>query len=214
MYTKKNTTIIITTLISLFANQALALDINQLKIGFGVGAKSQKLKPGPCDNLISSTFSSSSCTSKNDGNSYKLIVNYELTPRVAIEGSYVNLEKTEISQTILDQGKSKNTNGNIKTSGITLEAMAIYPLNDYLNIFGKLGFIVANTTTSSALTDTDRNISTSSATPAFGIGGKTNFGKNIDVRLEWERFRNIADKQKLQEGYIDLASISVLYSFK
>ena len=47
----------------------------------------------------------------------------------------------------------------------------------------------------------------------FGLGASADIAKNFAVRVEWERFLNVGDKDTTGQSDIDLVSASLVFRF-
>jgi OOP family OmpA-OmpF porin len=199
--------------LAIFAHDAMSSEANTWMVGASIGGSGYDFNTDSCKDVMGNVGLSHSCTAESRDSSYKLNVGYQFSQNFAIEGSYVNLGKLEIHGTSSNPANPA-MDGNVKSSGVSLDAIGSYAFGDRWAVFGKFGLFIANTTASAALTNAGRSVTSSSATSTYGLGGQLNVARNIGLRLEWERYTNIGDKQKTLTEDVDLTSLGIVYYFK
>ena len=121
----------------------------------------------------------------------KLFGGYQLTPNFAVEGGYTDL------------GKFNSSAGQLKGSGVYLDAVGTLPLSGPWSATGRVG--VFNGKATSSLTGSDRG-----TTAKVGAGLQYAIDKNLSLQGDWERYRLDAGATKANT---DLYSVGVKYSF-
>ena len=121
----------------------------------------------------------------------KLFGGYQLTPNFAFEGGYTDL------------GKFKSSAGQLKASGVYLDAVGILPLSGPWSATGRVG--VFSGKAENSLVGSDRGTSAK-----LGAGLQYAIDKNLSVQGDWERYRLDAGGTKANT---DLYSVGVKYSF-
>jgi OOP family OmpA-OmpF porin len=92
-------------------------------------------------------------------------------------------------------------------------------VSDTLGVFGKLGaFNWELDYTCGKVSGTGGACTTPSASPSgtdlvYGIGMKYDFTKQTGLRVEWEQYKNIGDKNVTGEGDVDLISVGIQFKF-
>ncbi len=153
----------------------------------------------------------SSSEDKHD-TGYKLFGGYQLHRNFAIEGGYFDLGKLNYGVTTFPAGSFA---GETKVRGLNLDLVGIVPIGDRFSVFGRVGAAYAQTRSSFARTGNialgnfdSRNNDTN---VKFGLGAEYAFTPALSIRGEIERYR-INDPAR-NKGYIDMASVGLIYRF-
>jgi OmpA-OmpF porin, OOP family len=197
----------------------LAAQENRLYVGGSIGQSRVKVDTGGLsDDLRAVGLGNSGVSSDNSDTGWKAFVGYRFTPNVAIEGGYVELGKIAATTTITSVNGVAVTPTNLKidmkaTEGFHVAGVFGFPLGSQFSAFGKLGgyFMKTKISVSAAgvsAGDTDHNTGL-----LFGLGAGFDFSRNLGLRAEWERFKDVGDKDKTFEGDVDLLSIGLVYRF-
>jgi len=134
-------------------------------------------------------------------------------PGTSIEGGWADLGKFRYNATFTGGSAAAE----VKVSGFNIAAIGVAPLNDSVSLFAKLGTINAKVKANVSAIDpggaasgneSDRNWNLN-----YGLGLMYNFTHNLAIRLEWDRFDKVGDKEKTGEGDVVLYSIGLKYSF-
>ncbi len=130
--------------------------------------------------------------------SWKLFAGIRMNDNVLLEGGYTNLGEQQ----------AQDANGNVtqKLSALTASALATYPLNDQIELFGKAG--VARWT--DKYTDSNDSTKNKGTNVLVGAGANYDLGDNMGVRTEWERFKGVGTNTN--KGDIDLLSVGLTFS--
>jgi OOP family OmpA-OmpF porin len=121
----------------------------------------------------------------------KLFGGYQLTPNFALEGGYVDL------------GKFQSAAGQLKGSGVYLDAVGSVPISGPWAAYGKVG--VFNGRAENSLVGSDRGTN-----GKVGAGLQYTIDRNLSVQGEWERYRFDTSGARANT---DLYSVGVKYSF-
>jgi OOP family OmpA-OmpF porin len=175
------------------------------------------------------TFSSTETSTKRGA---KLQVGYQIDPNFAIEGGYVDLGKSTYSASHgvttstptyswWPKGPQTKTTAKgsssreAKLTGWNVAALGIYPIDDRMSVFGKLGMIRAQvkTTDAGAGFNTGGSLSETKWRPTYGVGGNYSFNQNIGVRAELERFSKLGDASTTGSADVNLFSLGVVGRF-
>ncbi len=158
-------------------------------------------------------------------NGFKLQLGYEFTPNFAIEGGYVHLGKATYDATYISTpygslfglplpgtGTRRNVTRTLEFSGWNVAGLGIYPINNSLSVFAKLGVINAKTQYSAS----DIGGSTATKFKAnYGFGATYVPPKlpKLGVRAEYERFVRLGDSQTSGISDVSLMSVGVTSKF-
>jgi OmpA-OmpF porin, OOP family len=121
----------------------------------------------------------------------KLYGGYGITPNVAVETGYARI------------GKFKSAAGDVKASGLFVDAVGILPLGNGFSALGRAGLF--NGKLDSSLAGSDRGTSLK-----IGAGVQYDLATNVGLRGEWERYRFDALNTKTNA---DVYSLGVNYRF-
>lgn len=165
-------------------------------VGTGVGSAS---------NTMSGINWGSGVSEKTNATGFKMYGGYQFNPYLAVELQYVDFGEYKA-----DQG---SYHGTVKTSGLGMSAVGLWPLSDQFSLFGKLGAI-------SKMRDYKeddrayRNEGKSTKVAALlGVGAEYRFTTGLSLRAEYEH----AGKTGLGDDDAKLAnkllSVGVRYQF-
>lgn len=153
--------------VSGLAGSALAANPNTGYAGLGFGIT--KLD----DDVLSTNV-------KDDDSGWKLFGGYQLYDNLAVEGAWVTL------------GEHKALTAQVKTTGFVAEAVGTIPVQDYLDIFGKLGGFFWTSEMVNTLR-TPSSVDDDGVDLTLGLGAKWLLPKdmvqNVAIRGEWEYFK-------------------------
>jgi OOP family OmpA-OmpF porin len=155
-------------------------------------------------------LTTTSITSDNRDNGYKLFAGYQFNRNFALEGGYSDLGNFGYRAATVPTG---TLSGNIKLRGLNLDAVGILPITPKFSIFGRFGLNYAETRDSFSGTGlvsvSDPSPSTHDTNYKFGLGLQYAFSESLAMRAEVERYRiNDAVGGK---GDMDLASVGLVY---
>lgn len=171
-------------------------------------------------------------TQTSSNAAWKLQLGYALTPRLAIEGGYVDLGKTTYNSTynwyhsfvlplpfIVIGGQSEAIRGSStrvsRITGWNVAGVGTYHLNDKLAAFGKLGVIRAS------IRSRDSGggfFAVGSASdyqwrPTYGVGASYKYNQTFGVRAEIESFSKLGDAQTTGSTDVNLMTVGLTAKF-
>lgn len=189
----------------------------------GASFGSTKVKDGgACSTAGLVLKSGYSCSSDNKDTGWKLFGGYELNKNLAFEFSYIDFGKFTASA----NGTGKNTStsatasSNFKAKGwISFDAVGMLPLTKDFGLIGRIGINRWRVDTSASASDGSNSGRRKDTKQGFafdniGVGLKYGFNENMDLRLEWERFKDVGNTLLTGSGDIDLLSLGLVYKFK
>lgn len=133
---------------------------------------------------------------------FKLLGGYQITPNVAVEGSYGSLGKITF----------RGSDLSIKTDGFTVAVLGMFPVSKEVDLFGKLGMYASKTKVNITIPRVIEAATYHSNGLLAGFGAQYKFTANLIGRVEYERLARavrVADSR----GDINLLTASVLYQF-
>jgi OmpA-OmpF porin, OOP family len=180
------------------------------------GSAETKNTPAKIENDLAAAGATNIRSSSNDSNNgYKFQLGYKFSPYFALEGGYVNLGDYAFDAAF-DSGTLKY---DASIRGLNVSGVGMLPLGEQLALFGKLGiigakvdavWIASDTLTSTSTRDTE---SKTEADLSYGLGIAYNFANDLSLRLEWEKFAKLGDKNTTGESDVNLVSLGLALNF-
>lgn len=155
----------------------------------------------------------------SDG-AYGVYVGYRWNSYVATELGYVNLGEGLFEAELSDPALVAEPtvfSARLRTTGITAAMLGIFPVAGMFDLHGRAGIYYADTRYRERqdFTDSDTFLSAESKANSFdafaGIGAAWNFDDNYSLRVEYQKFLNVGDKDDTGEVDVDLLTIGVLF---
>src|SRR5437667_38091 len=148
----------------------------------------------------------------------KLFGGYRFHPNFSVEGGYAELGEFSASGTVTTFNFAPivplPTKVTIKVGqGLHLAVVGNLPLAGGFSVFGRLGGY--NLRTEMKVTVSSLTASESARNSGFllGAGLGYEFDRNVGIRLEWEQFDKVGDKDKTGQGDVGLLSVGLVYRF-
>lgn len=145
----------------------------------------------------------------DNGTGGKAYGGYQFNPNFALEGSYVHLGKFSVDGTI----PGGTEHAEVRPDAWCAAAVGILPLPQSFSLLGKVGGCRwddhSNTVETIAGIPTPEIPASTGNSLMYGLGAKYDYTKNIGVRLEWERYKNVVH----ESSDVNLTSVSLQYSF-
>jgi OOP family OmpA-OmpF porin len=181
--------------------------------GANVGQSRAKIDdPRIIGGLLNDGFTTTSIYDVNRDTGYKLFGGYQFNPNFALEGGYYDLGKFGFNANTLPAGA---LNGNIRVTGLNLDAVGLFPFTEKFSAFGRVGLNYADAKDSfsgSGLVNvTNPDPSKRSLNYKFGAGLQYAFTEKLAMRVEAERYR--IDDAVGNKGDVDLVSVGLIYRF-
>lgn len=183
--------------------------------GVNVGASSSKIDDARITSGLQGLgYGSISISNDERDTGYKIFGAYKFNKNFALEGGYFDLGKFGFTATTATPGPG-TLNGNIKISGLNLDAVGILPINEKFSVFGRVGLNHAESKDSFSGTGVvavlNPNPSKRDTNYKLGLGLQYNFTESLGMRAEAERYR--IDDAIGNKGDIDLVSVGLVYRF-
>jgi OOP family OmpA-OmpF porin len=160
---------------------------------------------------------------------FSFFVGYRFMPYLAVEAAWLDLGEAKYNsfgEVTADDGTEvlvadAETALNWNSSGPVLSALAIWPISEQWEVFGRLGAYFADTEIDFTLTIPDptepfaASASESESTTEFiwGLGVDFIFLDNFAARLEYQMIPDLGDKNTTGEADADLINLGLLYKF-
>lgn len=132
---------------------------------------------------------------------FKLGGGYMFHKNVGVEAAYVDLGKATATL------GAQSAEG--KASGEVVSAVLNLPIGDRFAVLGRLGFINATVKVSGGGTSE----SSTDMKMAWGIGGAFFITQQLGIRLNYDSYNKLGDKDKTGESTVDMISLGVMYKF-
>jgi OOP family OmpA-OmpF porin len=158
------------------------------------GSVGQAKERNACVNTIS-------CSDTDTG--LKVFAGYQFNRNLALEGGYIDFGKASLT--------FPGANLTIKAKAYTLAAVGMIPLANGFALFGKAG--AYRTELKAAGTAVPAPFTVRNSGLTYGIGGQWNVAKNLDLRLEYERFKDVGEKATIGQNNVDLFTAGLSYKF-
>jgi OOP family OmpA-OmpF porin len=189
-------------------------------IGGSIGRSQVKIDTGALANETTAAgLSNTGYSANNSDTGWKLFAGYKFHPNFAVEGGYVDLGKFSANTNITAVNGTPvvptSLTFTIKASeGFFVSGLGVWPVNNQFSVFGKLGGYNMKTEVTASILGINISNTARNNGWLFGLGGQFDFTKNVGLRLEWERFNKVGDKDKTAQGDVDLLSLGLVYRFQ
>jgi OmpA-OmpF porin, OOP family len=132
---------------------------------------------------------------------FKVGGGYMFHKNVGVEAAYVDLGKATATL------GSQSAEG--KASGEVIAAVLSLPVGDRFAVLARLGFINATVkVTSPGASDSSTDVKAT-----WGIGGAFFITQQLGIRLNYDSYNKLGDKNKTGESTVDMISLGVMYKF-
>jgi OOP family OmpA-OmpF porin len=172
---------------------------------------------------INSLGSPSSTSSNEIDTGLKLFGGFQFNKNWAVEVAYIDLGKFTANNT----DSTGTLNLDFKIKGWNVAGVGTLPVSESFAVFGKLGVLNWNldykcaTASGTAVCNAPTNRSASGTDLSYGVGLDYALTKQVGLRLEWERFKDVGDPNntrgtdngKTGQSDADLLSVGVKYNF-
>src|SRR5688572_2849140 len=149
------------------------------------------------DNDFCDGASGVSCDDKDNG--FKVFVGNQLNRNAAVEFSYIDLGEVKASGVFLGLPFDMSADG----KGFGVAFVGIAPVSGTVNLFGRIGLFRWDSDLSCTTAGMDCSDSDNGVDLTFGVGVSVDVARSVALRVEWERFQDIADSD------VDLLSAGV-----
>jgi len=188
-------------------------------IGGSIGQSRVKLDTGGLSSDLAAAGMANTGFSANETDTgFKLFGGYRFHPNFAVEGGYAELGKFSASGTVTTFNfvpiVPLPTKVTIEVGqGLHLTVVGNVPLANQFSVFGRLG--AYNMRTEMKVTVSGISSSESARNTGFllGAGVGYDFTRNVGMRVEWEQFNKVGDKDKTGQGDVGLLSVGLVYRF-
>lgn len=139
---------------------------------------------------------------------WKVFGGYQFSRHFAVEAGYYDLGKVTFSGTAGGAAVS----GNFESTAVGLSLVGILPVFNSFSLLGRIGVAYGEQEGSVTVGGATGTASDETTEITYGLGLRYDFGRNVMVRAQWERFRvgggNVGGKND-----IDLYTVDLGYRF-
>ncbi|SRR5712692_4574636 len=181
-------------------------------IGAGIGQSKAIDLPG-----CAAVTSAVSCSVTDTDTGIKVFGGYQFNENGAVEISYIDLGKVTANANFIISGIPVSSQAERKSHGFDLGVIGILPVNNQFSFLGRAGMFLwsadFSVTASGGGVTLSNSQSASGNSLSYGIGAKYDFDKSIGLRAEFQRFKDVGDKNTTGQSDVDLLSISLVLRF-
>ncbi|MCG8427620.1 MAG: porin family protein [Chromatiales bacterium] len=160
-------------------------------VGAGIGVTSADVDSAVFDSALADSGLASSTTADDGGAALRLTLGYEFNQHLAVEAGYVSFGDVDINSVV-----TAPVTGTVKSStevdGFTLGVRAGMPVTEKVLLFAKAGVFVWDAewkTTASLSTGVgSSSFDDDGSDFTYGLGAAMAINKNMDVRIDWDRY--------------------------
>jgi len=187
--------------------------------GVGVGNAKYKDMPSAAEwdaALLSLGITSTSTVDDSD-TAWKLFAGYRFNKNFALEGGYADLGEATWNSTVTVPAAG-TVSASWKGKAWSLAAVGILPVSEQFEVFGKIGahrwdVDLSITATGGGAVAAD-SLDDSGTGWLYGVGASYSFTKNMAVRAEWERYKDVGDENNTGgQSDVDVWSLGLQFKF-
>ncbi|MBL4622396.1 MAG: outer membrane beta-barrel protein [Immundisolibacteraceae bacterium] len=153
-----------------------------------------------CDELVGVGFAGS-CDDRDRG--WKVVGGYQIDENFGVEVFYADLGKADAVGTI---GATPAT-ADVDLDGFGVSLTGTLPLTEQLSLLGRVGMYRWDANGSASLGAVSVSANDDGTDLTYGVGIQYSFTDHLGLRVEWERFEEVADDD------VQLISASVVWAF-
>lgn len=140
---------------------------------------------------------------------WRIFGGYRLHRNVAVEIGYDDGGKYKASGVV----SGVPVTGEVKAKAFDFDIVGILPLYEQFSLLGKVGFAAWNVEASGSALGLTASQSANGTSFLYGAGAQYDFARQFGLRLEWQRFNDVGDKNTTGQSNVDVISGSVLFKF-
>jgi OOP family OmpA-OmpF porin len=140
------------------------------------------------------------------GSTYSVFGGYQVIKYIGVELGYTDLGKSELS----GSGITNTT----RVKGVELLGVGTIPITPQFEVYGKVGAFSWNLKEScTGATCTFSSRSETGTDLTYGLGAKFNFTKNVGVRVQYQRYKDVGNDATTGKNDIDSLSLGIVFKF-
>jgi hypothetical protein len=183
----------------------------------GVGFGNAKMKDNNTCGVASSLLGGGlACTSTdNTNNGLKLVGGYQLNDILGFELSYLKFGGTSANARSTSTSVTAATK--FDADGFAFSGVGTLPVTKDFSIIGRVGIFRWKVQSEASIPGGGSTLARDTK-PGFtidnvGVGIKYGFSKTMDMRVEWERYKDVGNTLTTGSSDIDLISLGLLFKF-
>ncbi|MDB5849514.1 MAG: hypothetical protein JWP29_3266 [Rhodoferax sp.] len=169
--------------------------VPDLYIGGNISVNRTADLGGKIDSGLASQGIASNSGADKSSTDPSLRLGYKFTPNFALEASYDHIASHDVNSTITSPN-GDTASGHWKANGLGVHAVGIFPIDQKLSVYGRVGVeqfhtkfdLASNVGGSTAVSASDDNTSL-----VLGAGASYAINKNVDTVIEYNRFNHVGD---------------------
>lgn len=197
---------------------SVPVQAGDLYAGVGLGqAKMQDNRAcGAARNLLNAGYS---CTSTDDTNrGLKLVGGYQLMDVLGFELSYLNFGGTNANASGTANATPATAKTEFEAKGFAFAGVGTLSVTKEFAVIGRVGIFRWNVKSTASIPNGSSALANDTK-PGFtidniGVGVKYGISKTMDMRVEWERFKDVGNTLITGSSDIDLVTLGLLYKFQ
>ena len=182
-------------------------------VGFGNAKMVDNNTCGAARSLLGSGYT---CTSTdNTNNGLKLVGGYQLMDVLGFELSYLNFGGTTANATSTSTSVTAKTTFDVE--GFAFAGVGTLPVTKDFGLIGRVGISRWKVQSEASIPGGGSALARDTK-PGFtidnvGVGFKYGISKTMDMRVEWERFKDVGNTLITGSSDIDLITLGLLFKF-
>lgn len=145
----------------------------------------------------------------NSDQGWKVYGGYQFTPHWGAEVGYLDFGRQRWAVAV---GGALPATAEAEITAWQLVGTGTYPITPEFAVFGKLGLYRSSADVRASGTGVSVSASGDSTDYMWGVGARWNFGRNLSMRIEWERFNNTGSNTTGTTD-MDMLSIGAMFRF-
>lgn len=170
----------------------------------GVGVGRSKARDA-CNPVPSVTITSCDDTDT----AWRIFGGYRLHRNVAVEMGYADGGKYKASGIV----SGVQATGEVKAKAFDFDVVGILPLYEQFSLLAKVGFAAWNLDASGSALGLTASQSANGTSFLYGAGAQYDLTRQFGLRLEWQRYADVGDKNTTGQSNVDVIAASVLFKF-
>jgi opacity protein-like surface antigen len=164
---------------------AQSMDMSAFYIGGSIGQSQLK---DSCEGVAD-------CDDKDTA--WRFIAGYQINKSFAVELGYTDL------------GEASAPGASAEASALEVVGLGFLPLGNHFSLYGKAGFYRGTVEASGGGGSVDE----SNNGLTFGAGVQWDFGRNLGLRAEWQRYADVGGDDVGGETDVDVMNLGVIFRF-
>lgn len=174
--------------------------------GASIGKSNYDYSSDQCSKDASAAGLTGGCEADSNDLGFKIYSGYNFNQYLGAELAFTDLSKHQL--------EAGSASGSIWTKALSLQLVAMAPLDDKLGFFAAAGLYSADTKLSVLDSTFSLHESNSASGLTYSVGVRYGFSQAVSVRAEWQRFADIDFPAPTSEGSADLLALGLQFNFR